>query len=339
MRWNELETRGFIHIPGFLSQDELASIRADYADQPVDPGNRNYALSAATERGVGPIRHRIDEVLAAVSSNTSLKLDFVIGGTYFATKRGIVFKWHQDHESYFYYQNHTDYLNFYIPVFKPVKEKSNLCIVPFDELERRSPKTFRLVMGGGAAWTYDLGGRQLMMQDHESTTHLMAADIESMACAPELEAGDLLLMRGDIFHRTQDNDTDRVALSIRATNSQTVIRRAHLADGGITKAMMMRKNAAHYRSLFRAFDLAGRDELPLKEFEAARERLASAAPPQETSFRNFLLKEKLRDGVFLSFVRKALSETVVRPVVGRYHYRRLQRARTASAPAPAARTT
>ena len=340
VQWKDLETRGFLHIPGFLSPDELAALRADYADQPVDPSNRNYALSSASERGVGPIRHCIHDVLAAVTANTRLRLDYIIGGTYFATKRGISFNWHQDHESYFYYQNHTDYLNLYIPVFKPLKNKSNLCVVPFDDLERHSPKTFRRVVGGGACQTYDLGGRQLVLQDHECTTHLANTDIERLVFTPQLEAGDLLVMRGDIFHRTEDNDTDRVALSVRATFTGTIIRRAHLADGGLVKARRMSKNHAYYAALFRAFDLAGRDEMPLRDFETA-EKQASALPPavEEGGFRGMLLREKVRNGVLVSFVRKAISETVVRPIVTAYHRRQLQRARTHSAPAPAARTT
>ena len=337
--WKELETRGFVHIPGFLSPEELAAIRADYADQPVDPANRNYLLSAATERGVGPIRHRVEDVLAAVRGHTALAADHILGGTYFATKRGIAFNWHQDHESYFEYQNHIDYLNFYIAVFKPVKNKSNLCVLPFDEIERRTPETYRRIRGSGAASTYDLGGRQLVLQDQESTTHLADVDLETLAATPQLEAGDLLLMRGDIFHRTEDNDTDRVALSIRATCTQTMIRRAHLADGGLAKARRMAKNEDYYATLFRAFDVAGRDEMSLTDFQAA-EREAAAHPPAGSagSFRSLLLREKLRSGVMLSFVRKALSETVLRPMVRAYHRRRLQRARAAGAPAAAGTT-
>jgi hypothetical protein len=337
--WKDLETRGFVHIPGFLSPDELAAVRADYADQPVDPGNRNYALSKATERGVGPIRHRVEEVLTAVRGNTALDVDQVLGGTYFATRRGISFNWHQDHESYFEFQNHIDYLNFYFAVFKPVKNKSNLCVLPFDELERRTPETFRRTRGGGAASTYDLGGRQLVLQDQEAVTHLADVDLETLTATPQLEAGDLLLMRGDIFHRTEDNDTDRVALSIRAVCTRTIIRRAHLADGGLVKARRMSKHEAYYATFFRAFDVAGRDEMPLADFLAAEREAAAHPPAGAVAFRSLLLREKIRSGVLLSFVRKALSETVLRPMVRAYHRRRLQRARGAEAPATAARTT
>ena len=176
-----------------------------------------------------------------------------------------------------------------------------------------------------------------VLQDQDGTTHLAGADLETLAVTPQLEAGDLLLMRGDIFHRTEDHDTDRVALSIRATYSGTMIRRAHLADGGLIKARRMAKNDASYTAMFRAFDVAGRDELPLKDFQAA-EKVAQSAAPGGVSFRSLLLKEKIRSGVLFSFARKALSETIVRKMVLAHHRRQLQRGRAGSA-APEARTT
>ncbi len=331
--WKDLETRGFVHIPAFLSPEELAAARADYTSQPIDPGNQNYALSPATERSVGPLFQSLTDVLTAVRANTTLKVDRVTGGAYFATKRGIVFKWHQDHESYFEFQNHFDYLNFYIPVFKPQKDKSNLCVLPFDDLARQAPRTHRRVVRGGASWTYDLGGRQLVIQDQEGAMHLASVDLDSLSCTPELEAGDLLLMRGDVFHRTQDNDTDRVALSVRAIYSKTIIRRAHLADGGVVKASMMAKHRQRYAEMFRTFGLAGRDELPLDEFQAAAERLARQPASASGSFRSLLLREKVRNGVLLSSIRKALNEVVVRKAILRYRWLRLNRASAHRTPA------
>lgn len=337
--WKDLETRGFVHIPHFLSPEELEASRADYTEQPVDAANRNYALSVASEQGVGLVRQRIQDVLTAVSANTSLKVDQILGGNYFATKRGIVFGWHQDHGSYFDYQNHFDYLNFYIPVFKPLRNKSNLCLLPFDDLERESPETFRRVVGRGASWTFDMGGRQLVVQDDTGATHLAQANLERLTYIPQLEAGDLLLMRGDVFHRTEDNDTDRVALSIRAAHSKTMVRRARLADGGLAKASNMAKNYRHYEAMFRAFEAAGRNELPLSELVAAEEEQHDHASADSGRFRDLLLKEKRRNGVLLSSVRSVLREKIVRPIVARYHYQRLLRARVLVARNPAPRAT
>src|SRR5690349_9606380 len=119
VRCKDLETRGFVHVPRFLSASELEACRADYASQPIDANNRNYAMSTASRQALQPVTERLHDVLALVSAGTDLTVDLILGGTYFATKRGISFSWHQDHESFFIYQNHYDYLNFYIPIVKP----------------------------------------------------------------------------------------------------------------------------------------------------------------------------------------------------------------------------
>lgn len=338
VHWQDLETKGFVHVPQFLSQDELAAAREDFLAQTADTQSFYYALSVATERGMEPVRPRIEDVLAAIRAHTSLQVNHVLYGAYFAAKGGTFFPWHQDHDN-FTNPNHFDQLNFYMPVLKPDRRKSNLCVVPFDALERASPKTFRRVVRRGSSTTHDLGGRQLVFQDESGATHLVRVNLDDLACTPELEAGDLLLLRNDMFHRTQDNDTARVALSIRATNGHTVVRRAQLARGGLAKAARMARNGGNYEGMFRAFEEAGRDELSIRDLLDATKRLQDGGLPGSIRFRNRLLKEKIRNGVLLSSLRAALSETVVRPVVVRYHAHQLRRARIQPASNVAVKTT
>jgi hypothetical protein len=321
VNWSDLDSKGFVHVPGFLSTEELAASRADYTGQPMGDADPKYAISAATERGLGPVRARIESVMADVRAQTRIRVDHIIGGGFFSIKRGVLFGWHQDHESYFECQNHSDYLNFYMPIFKPVAHKSNLCIVPFDALARECPRTFRSIVGRGASSTIALGGRQLVMQDDAGTTHLTRVDLETLACTPQLSAGDLLLMRGDILHRTQDTDTDRVALSIRAAHGATMVSRARLADGGIAKASYMARNDRTYARLFQAFERAGQDQLCLADLLAEVNRLKQEPQPDDGWFKSRLLKEKLRGGVMLSSIRKVVGETIVRRLVTTYHAR------------------
>src|SRR5262249_4240707 len=137
--WSGLETRGFVHIPNFLSEEELAAARADYEQRPVDRASYYFVLSVASERGIGAIRPRIEETLRAVAAHTRLTTDRVMYGVYFAAKGGTFFPWHQDHDN-FANPNHFDQLNFYMPVVKPDRSRSNLCVVPFDAMARQSPK-------------------------------------------------------------------------------------------------------------------------------------------------------------------------------------------------------
>ena len=324
VNWNDLETRGFVHIRGFLAPQDLDSCRADYVNQPVDDSNRNNAISEASDRATARLERPVNELMALVNANTDIRVDCNLGAYYFATTRG-VFPWHQDYESYFISQNHYDYLNLFIPVMKPRADKSNLCLVPFDALKRESPKTFERVLGKGATMAYDLPDRQILFQADSGVAHVTLVPLDRLAFTPQLEAGDLLILRGDIFHRTEDGDTDRVALSMRLGYSKTVVRRAKLADGGFAKMKTMSGNFKLYEPLFRAFDRAGRDELPWGELERfVKEGNDQPRAGSETPSR-FLLRQKLRSGVILSSAWRMLTEVVGNKALWAYHRRQARK--------------
>jgi len=320
VQWKNLETQGYVHIPGFLSHAQLATCRDDYLAQPV-ADNRNYSLSNVTQRVVDCVRGSVRQVIDLVKAHTDIRVDLYLGASYFATKRGISFDWHQDHESYFLTQNHYDYLNFYISLVKPRKDKSNLSIVPFDVLQRESPRTFPHVVRSGASTGRSAGGRQLLLHDDSGMVHAAETTFDRMAVTPQLEAGDLLLLRGDILHKTQDEETARVALSLRMGFSKTVVRRATLADGGWKKTRMMVKNLSSYQRVFEAFDAAGSDELPLLTLVTLmNDRVKSQQPPSLVKHPGrYILKQKVRSRVLVTSAKKAASELLWNPVVTSYY--------------------
>lgn len=327
--WTDLETKGFVHIRGFVPEAGLAQCREDFAAQPLQASNHNNPISAATQRGIEGLKGAIEEVMGLVSSKTKIRVDCGLGAVYFATHRGVTFPWHQDHESYFATQNHYDYLNFFIPIVKPVREKSNLMIVPFDTLEQSLPRTFRRVVRSGATMVYDVGGRHVLCQSDSGTAHLTQKGFDSIACTPQLAAGDLLLMRGDILHRTQDAETERVALSFRAGYGATKVSRARLADGGFAKAQSMVGNFKEYELLFRAFDASGKNELPLSELLRHLREQRQRPPVVVERPRRYLLRQKVRSGVLLSSLAKGLNELITQKV--RFPYYRRQAGKVAAA--------
>jgi hypothetical protein len=310
IQFKDLETKGFVHVAGFLAQDELQACRDDFAQQPLAK-NRNYGVSVVSDQAVARLKDRVDAIMALVRNGTNLRVDCTLGGGYFATGRGISFPWHQDYESFFSSQNHYDYLNFYIPVVKPLRDKSNLTVIPFDVLERESPDTFQRVVRGGATRFVVVGDKQMAVAEDAGTTHVVPVDIERMAHTPLLDAGDLLLMRGDVIHRTQDTDTERVSLSLRAASTKTVIRRAMLADGPLAKARTMVNNPPMYEPIFRAFEDTGKNEIEIGELITWWAAKASTLKPSDPKdFYRYLMMQKLRTGVVFSSLRKTMSSTV-----------------------------
>jgi hypothetical protein len=93
-----------------------------------------------------------------------------------------------------------------------------------------------------------------------------------------------------------------VSLSFRAACAGTLVDRRRLADGGLPKAWMMMNDARTYERMFKAFDALGRGRVPYGELQAA----ADALPPSDSMgrkrFARYLVRQKVREGVFLRFV-------------------------------------
>lgn len=310
--YGDLQRCGFTVIRGFLTPAELTWFRADYERQPVEK-NANYQLTALSDAANAMLRQRVVDVLTAVRAATDLKVDLPTSGNYFATgrKRGIYFPWHQDHESFFETQNHYDYLNFYIPIVKPRADKSNLSIVPFDVLQRESPSTYRSTVRGGATRFDRIGRWHVALHDDRCTVHVMRDGLDRIAHTPLLQAGDLLLMRGDVIHRTQDADTERVAVSFRAACAGTVVRRSRLVRGGFMKARMMANHPRLYQRMFAAFDVSGRQEMPFRELTERLHTVVLAVEKDRRQFWRYLLVEKLRAGAMPQLIASILSLKVV----------------------------
>ena len=321
--WKDLDTKGFVHVRGFLTPAQLEACRADYASLPAG-GSSTIADVPTAGPGVLGLKDPILDAATAVRMNTNIRVDCPAGANYFATKRGVTFKWHQDHESYFMLQSHANYLNFYIPVVKPRADKSNLSVVPFDALERKSPETYRWAVFSGATSVYPTPSGQLLVHDDSGDAHATQLKFDDIAATPELSAGDLLLLRGDLFHKTQDSDTDRVSLSIRMAHTATVVRRSKMADGGLLKAQTMVRNMRAFELAFRAFDLAGKDELPWGEMQSLMDEARKRFSPVDSPKR-YLLGQKFRSRVVFSSARRAVNEVVVNRLKYHYHSRQSKR--------------
>ena len=249
----QIKRRGFTVIPGFLDAPAVAGFAGNYRDGGT-LDNKMYSLGMADANKVEAIKPAIRELLDEIREGSGIDINFIGGGVFFATERGIDFSWHQDHESFFMHQTHRNYLNLYIPVIKPVREKTNLSIIPADNFAERSPGLWAKLENGGASGAAFRQGRTTITNDCHGGVHgTLDYDIEELSETPELAAGDALLLRGDIFHRTQDTQTSRVALSIRMFNDVQTVTRRHFEQSCPVKNAFMERNSAMYERIGRVF--------------------------------------------------------------------------------------
>lgn len=266
----DLKSKGYVHIRGFLSERELLLLREDFERQSVKVNaNGNYDTPVASQMLIWKFERSMKVVGDVVRATTAINCDMTVAGVYFSVERGIGFPWHQDHESFFIYQQHVDHLNFYIPVVKPEAKRSNLCLIPFDLLREVVPESkYQRLVGSGAARFFPNGMETRVCDDESDEEYTLPVNIEELKVTPELEAGDLLLIRGDVIHRTQDTQTARIAVSFRRALSTSPINRAKFISGGNFKKRFIRNNLATYKNYLDCFDALNCESITPKQVQS-----------------------------------------------------------------------
>jgi ectoine hydroxylase-related dioxygenase (phytanoyl-CoA dioxygenase family) len=299
-RLEDLDSTGYVVVRSFLNDAEIARFEADY----TAAGTRrdtSYEVRQVSADARSAIDDKLATLAKAVARTSSVRVDIVssgvFGSAYFSTEGDAGTGWHQDAVSYFAYQNHHDYLNFYTPIIKPVRAKSNLCVIPFDAFAARSPELSSRLRGRGATRFVIKDGATVVHDNNAGGTHgVLPYVLDELAVTPQLDRGDLLLLRGDVIHRTEDKETARVALSIRMMNRLTRVRRTELVRGGFLKAVVMTHGRRDFKQLFDCFDAAGKEELTIEEmtaFEARHPR--PARPTSHAGFIAFLMWNRMRE--------------------------------------------
>ena len=264
------------------------------------------------------VRARIGEkcqaLADAIREQTTVDVDTINDGIYFATfteKRTLTsphkgaqqFPWHQDHENFWQWQDNKNYLNFYVPIIKPCLEQSNLAILPFDKIRERNPTLADKLEGMGATRVLKTWRGWVVRDDNrDRILGKLGFDPSEIQEIPHLRPGDLVLLRGDVIHCTQDSSTRRIAISIRMMNSRGLVSRARMVRGGVVKALMMFNFRSMFGAMLQYFEWLGAEQVTVGqlnlhlEYIHELEQLGHIAPARcgRISFIRRLVREKLR---------------------------------------------
>ncbi len=270
-----LQTRGYLLIKQFIGEQDIADLTADFHAAQVGQ-NSNYHVRRLSL----PIADRIARLCIPLANSlaqtTGLRANAINDAIYFATftdKRTLTspskgeqrFPWHQDHENYWQWQDVKNYLNFYIPIVKPYEEKSNLGLLPFDRLQQVNPTLADQMTGLGATRILKKGNRWVVRDDsRDRNLGFLGIDPAEIQDIPHLASGDLLLMRGDLVHCTQDASTRRIAISLRMINGDAEVSRSKMARGGVVKSLMMHNSRSVFGPTFAYFDWLKTDRVPAR---------------------------------------------------------------------------
>ena len=251
---DQIMTRGFAVQRCFVPTAELERAIEDYRH--FNPfGQQVYTAGLAGPQVMSHFRQRIQPILDEFGSSDDFAPNFISAGVYFAIEKGINLDWHQDHDSYYVNQTHRHYLNVYIPILKPDRSKTNLSIVPADRFRARAPEIWNKLEWRGASVAKIRDGATIISDDqHGGILGRLDFLLDEVAETPELAAGDALLLRGDLFHKTQDANTQRVAISIRAFNTSVRVTREHFETSCPAKDKFVRSDQHRYDRIVRALE-------------------------------------------------------------------------------------
>ncbi len=257
----ELETQGFVLIKGFLDETELAKICTTYNNsiQYFNTNgfpNKNYSIFYANIPD--SVTEKCKKLLEQIQAHSKLTTNRILNknkALYFDNNI-VGFGWHQDHEDYFLWQSTQHQLNFWIPIIKPDSFKDGLDIIPLDTFARHDP-TFvnNHVIGQGAKSCAESGADLTRIRDDENDNqYILNYNINEQGLTLPMVAGDLLLLRGDVFHKTPTKNQHRVAISIRALDDRQLLTKNKFLSGGARKREMINNNSGGYRILRQGFE-------------------------------------------------------------------------------------
>jgi hypothetical protein len=277
--FHDLMTTGFVVVPKFLGEADLAALRQDFANSPTR-ARFGFPLINVDDPIVERFSRHLRGISEAIAAATDLRVDIPSFGSYVHIESGKAEgwqNWHQDTISYYLGQDNYQYVNTYIAVTKPDASRTNVRMAPFDAMEAwMSPELRERVRGGGARRALRAQEHTWLLDDQEGGCDRLDGDLATLAVTPSLAEGDLLLMRGDVFHTTQDVDTDRLAVSFRLASSRSVVTRRRLGEFCLSKLIGMTSGGAVtllYQSSFDAFARADRDALTAAEFNPLHARI------------------------------------------------------------------
>lgn len=266
-QFDDLKTKGFCVLRNIFDPALLTTIRQDYELIKNEHGfMKNYDLAVPGGKKIQYL-NVVDNVLTPIckqiQEETGITTNFTQTPAYFSIERGTDTKWHQDHESYFQTGDHRDYLNFWVPITKPDTKLSNLGVINFEKLFDQDPGA-RFLEGLGATTFVVNNGVTIVKNENDDSEYTIPFDINTIAEYPELDAGDVIIIRGDCIHQTQDRLTPRVSLSVRRLNLNSKIKRSHFNLTSITKKYIAEHEPEMYNAILRKFH--NTDEITVGDF-------------------------------------------------------------------------
>jgi ectoine hydroxylase-related dioxygenase (phytanoyl-CoA dioxygenase family) len=249
------ESSGYVVIKNFLDQHEVHMLLDDYNNYCSQHTIvKNYPEAYCSSAILDQIKPKIKNLCQLITDQTSITVDTVIPKNLYFDTSWFNAGWHQDHASWFLFQDNQNHLNFHLVLSKENSDQSGLGLIPLDTISQYTSELEHSVSKGAMSFRSHDGYTDA--QDDELGTHFkIPVGLNSIAVYPTVYPGDLLLFRGDVIHRTQDDNTKRISLSVRCANSAGIISKSRIVPStdGNTPEFRLTINQERYNTVSKIF--------------------------------------------------------------------------------------
>jgi len=241
----DLEIKGYCVLKNFLTESEIQFVLNDFNSSTIG-FNKNYQIKRPSLTCVQHVYSKVSALAKEISKVTDLNINMITDEYAFVDNQAINFKWHQEHEPFFTFQQLSNYAIFYMPIVKSQPNISGIDIIPFDELTKTVPEYVDLLKSNGARGFGAKGDSTIVREDSIDSSFEIPVNFENIKVTPNIMPGDLVILRGNVIHRTQDSSTARVAFTVKFTDGEHLINKSTLLSGGQTKQRMINNNKSLY---------------------------------------------------------------------------------------------
>src|SRR5262245_24161979 len=92
-QWHDLQTKGYVVVRSFLSQEEIALLLREFDSATEYPNATTYKL--VSQAVSDAFRPKLLRTTASIATETDLRVDLPTGSVYFAISLGTELGWHQ----------------------------------------------------------------------------------------------------------------------------------------------------------------------------------------------------------------------------------------------------
>ncbi len=274
--WKDLETKGYLILKGVLDEKDLEPLCKEAETAVL--ASKSYRPCLIGDQNIERLKNKfVLNLFSELKQKTKLQADHLQAGYYMGKKNGAHFNWHTDYADFYICQDFYNYINVYIPIIKPIYEKTNLMLLPFDIFDQYAPDLVRHFKGRGASQIIEANGISTFFDSNDGSSFTLDYLVSEFSITPFLSAGDVLLVRADVFHKSQDADTFRIAASLRLFNSGSVVHKTDLYADNIYKAQGFAVLGQELYVRRRAFTDSKKDKMSFGEMEEKIKEISLAA--------------------------------------------------------------